>query len=58
MALMVLLGLGGLWWMLAVGAVVAAEACVPRGERLRVPLGVVLVGVGLLVLATGAAPGA
>ena len=58
MALMVLLGLGGLWWMLAIGAVVAAEACAPRGERLRVPLGVALVLAGLLVLAAGAPPGA
>jgi hypothetical protein len=54
---MAVLGLGGLGWMLAIGALAAVEACAAIGPRLRAPLGIALAGVGAAVLATGALPG-
>jgi predicted metal-binding membrane protein len=56
MAAMVVAGLGGIWWMAAVAAVAAAEACAAVGPRLRVPLGAALVAAGVLVLVTGVPP--
>ncbi len=50
MLLMFLVGTGGtLLWMLVLGAVIAVEKNVSWGRRIGVPLGVVLVGLGLTV---------
>lgn len=43
-------GVMNLWWMAALAAVAFVEQVVPRGDRLRVPLGVALVSAGLLAL--------
>jgi predicted metal-binding membrane protein len=50
MATTLVVGMSNLWWMLAVTAAVFVEQVVPRGHLLRVPLGVALVGAGLLAL--------
>ena len=39
-------------WMLALGALTAAEKNLPRGRQLSAPLGVVLLGWGGLILLT------
>ncbi len=57
MALMAL-GLAGPAWMLLLGGVMAAEAATPAGERIRVPLGVLLGVAALLALWAGPPPGA
>jgi predicted metal-binding membrane protein len=49
MLLMFAVGVGSLGWMLTVGAVMALEKNVPWGRRLSSPLGVVLVGSGVLI---------
>ena len=48
MLLMFVVGAGNLGWMLALGAVMAVEKNAPWGRRLSVPLGVLLVGWGLV----------
>lgn len=50
MALMLLPGLAGPGWMLLAGGVMAVEAATPLGPRLRIPLGILLLGSSLLVL--------
>jgi predicted metal-binding membrane protein len=45
------LGLMSIWWMAAIAAVVFAQKVAPFGQRLVLPAGVALVGVGLLVIA-------
>ena len=47
MATTLVVGMSNLWWMLAVTAAVFVEQVVPRGQRLRVPLGVGLIAAGL-----------
>ncbi len=49
MLLMFAVGLGNLGWMLALGAVMAAEKNMPWGRQLSAPLGGVLVGWGLVL---------
>jgi predicted metal-binding membrane protein len=44
MLVMFVVGTGSLGWMLALGAVMAAEKNLPWGRRLRTPLGIALVG--------------
>ena len=45
------LGLMSVWWMAAVAAVVFAQKVAPYGQRLVVPAGLALIGVGLIVIA-------
>ena len=45
------LGVMNLWWMVVVAAASFVEQVVPRGDRLRVPLGVALVSAGVLAWA-------
>lgn len=52
MLLMFAVGVGNLGFMLALGAVMAVEKNMPWGRRLSAPLGVALIGGGLLVLVT------
>ena len=52
MLLMFVVGTGSLGWMLALAAVMAAEKNLPWGARLRVPLGVGLLGWSAAVIAT------
>lgn len=52
MLLMFAVGIGNLGWMLALGAVMAAEKNLPWGRRISAPLGGALVGWGL-ILAVG-----
>jgi predicted metal-binding membrane protein len=54
MLLMVVVGIGNLAWMLMLGAIMAIEKNVSWGRRLSAPLGAFLVGVGLVLIATGA----
>lgn len=49
MLLMFVVGVGNLGWMLALGAVMAVEKNVPWGRRMSVPLGLVLVGWGVIL---------
>jgi predicted metal-binding membrane protein len=51
MLLMFAVGAGNLGWMLALGAVMAAEKNASWGRRLRVPLGIGLASCGLVLLA-------
>jgi len=53
MLLMFAVGLGNIGWMLVLGAIVAAEKNMPWGRRLSVPLGIVLVGSGLMLALAG-----
>jgi predicted metal-binding membrane protein len=57
MLLMFAVGTGNLGWMLALGTVMAIEKNMPWGRRLSAPLGLGLVALALIVIATGA-PGA
>lgn len=50
MLLMFAVGTGNLGWMLALGAVMAAEKNLPWGRRISAPLGGVLTGWGLIQL--------
>ena len=51
MLLMFVVGMGNIGWMLALGAVMAAEKNLPGGRRLSAPLGVALLGwAGAIVL--------
>ncbi len=47
MATMLAAGLMSAWWMAALGGVAFAEQVAPRGDRLRLPLGLALVGAGV-----------
>jgi len=49
MLLMFAVGLGSLGWMLVLGAVMAVEKNVSWGRKISVPLGVVLLGWGLIL---------
>jgi len=50
MWLMFVVGMGNLGWMLLLGTVMAAEKNLPWGQRLRQPLGGVLL-MGALIMA-------
>ena len=51
MLLMFVVGMGNVGWMLALGAVMAAEKNLPWGKRLSAPLGIALMGwAGAIVL--------
>jgi predicted metal-binding membrane protein len=52
MLLMFAVGVGNLAWMLALGAVMAAEKNLSWGRRLSAPLGVALLGWGAVLVAT------
>jgi predicted metal-binding membrane protein len=52
MLLMFAVGVGNLGWMLALGAVMAVEKNVPWGRRLSAPLGVLLLGWGVVLVVT------
>ena len=54
MLLMFAVGAGNLGWMLALGTVMAVEKNMPWGRRLSAPLGLGLLALGLIVIATGA----
>jgi predicted metal-binding membrane protein len=51
MLLMFVVSIGNLAWMLALGAVMAVEKNVSWGRRLTWPLGVLLVGIALVIVA-------
>jgi predicted metal-binding membrane protein len=53
MLLMFVVGLGNIGWMLVLGAVMAAEKNMPWGRRLSAPLGIVLIGSGLMLVLAG-----
>ncbi|MCG6944426.1 MAG: DUF2182 domain-containing protein [Deltaproteobacteria bacterium] len=50
MLLMFVVGTGSIGWMLALGAIMAIEKNMPWGRKLSAPLGVALIGVGLLIV--------
>jgi len=50
MLCMFVVGTGSLGWMLALGALMAAEKNMPGGARLRLPIGLGLIGAAVLVL--------
>jgi predicted metal-binding membrane protein len=52
MLLMFAVGVGNLGWMLAIGAVMAVEKNVPWGRHLSAPLGILLLGWGVVLVAT------
>ena len=54
MLLMFAVGTGNLGWMLALGTVMAVEKNMPWGRQISAPLGLGLVALGLVVIATGA----
>ena len=54
MLLMFAVGVGNIAWMLALGAVMTIEKNVPWGRKLSAPLGVFLVGWGLVLFAANA----
>ena len=47
MATMIAVGLTNMWWMALLAGVTFVEQVVPRGQKLRVPLGVGLLGAGI-----------
>ena len=49
MLLMFAVGLGSLGWMLVLGTVMAVEKNVSWGRKISVPLGVVLLGWGIIL---------
>ncbi len=53
MLLMFAVGVGNFGWMLVLGALMAIEKNLPWGRRISAPLGVVLVGWGVGLLAVG-----
>jgi predicted metal-binding membrane protein len=57
MLLMFAVGVGNIAWMLALGAVMAVEKNVPWGRRLSAPVGLLLLGFGLVLVVTGAVSG-
>ena len=50
MLLMFVVGTGSIGWRLALGAVMAIEKNMPWGRKLSAPLGVALIGLGLLII--------
>ncbi|MCA1719317.1 MAG: DUF2182 domain-containing protein [Actinobacteria bacterium] len=54
MLLMFAIGAGSLGWMLVLGAVMAVEKNMPWGRKISAPLGVLLLGWGLAVIASAA----
>ena len=48
MATMLAVGLTNLWWMAALTLAMAVEQAAPRGDRIRVPMGMALLAAGLL----------
>jgi predicted metal-binding membrane protein len=54
MLVMFAVGAGSLAWMLALGALMAAEKNLPWGRRISAPLGVALVIGGVIWLLSGA----
>jgi predicted metal-binding membrane protein len=53
MLLMFAVGMGNIGWMLVLGTVMAVEKNMPWGRRLSAPLGVALLGWGLILLLVG-----
>jgi predicted metal-binding membrane protein len=53
MLLMFVVGVGNIGWMLALGIVMAVEKNMPWGRRLSAPLGVILLGWGLILTLEG-----
>jgi predicted metal-binding membrane protein len=53
MLLMFAVGLGNIGWMLVLAAVMATEKNMPWGRRLSAPLGIVLIGSGLVLALAG-----
>ncbi len=53
MLLMFAVGVGNLAWMLVLAAVMATEKNMPWGRRLSAPLGIVLIGSGLVLALAG-----
>lgn len=53
MLLMIAVGVWNVGWMLALGAVMAVEKNVPWGRRFSTPLGVALLGWGLILVVLG-----
>lgn len=53
MLLMFVVGVGSIGWMLALGIVMAVEKNMPWGRRLSAPLGVILLGWGLILTLDG-----
>ena len=47
MATMLAVGVMHVWWMAALTAAVFIEQVVPRGDRIRMPLGIALILAGL-----------
>jgi predicted metal-binding membrane protein len=52
MLLMFVVGIGNLGWMLALGTVMAVEKNMPWGKKISAPLGIILVGWGLALVAS------
>ena len=50
MLLMFGVGAGSLGWMLVLGSVMAIEKNMPWGRKLSTPLGLVLIGAGLITV--------
>jgi predicted metal-binding membrane protein len=46
------IGAGSLGWMLMLGAVMAVEKNMPWGRKISAPLGVLLLGSGLILVAS------
>ncbi len=58
MLLMFAVGTGSIGWMLALGAVMAVEKNMPWGRKMSAPLGVALIGWGVMILLVHTWPGA
>jgi predicted metal-binding membrane protein len=56
MLLMFVVGAGNIGWMLALGTVMAVEKNMPWGKKLSAPLGVFLLGWGLIMVGQGLLP--
>jgi predicted metal-binding membrane protein len=54
MLLMFAVGVGNIAWMLVLAVVMATEKNMPWGRRLSAPLGIVLIGSGLILVLAGA----
>lgn len=53
MLLMFVVGMGSIGWMLALGTVMAVEKNMPWGKKLSAPLGLILLGWGLIMVLAG-----
>ncbi|MGH7800200.1 MAG: DUF2182 domain-containing protein, partial [Thermodesulfobacteriota bacterium] len=51
MLLMFVVGVGSLGWMFILAVLMSIEKNVPWGRRISTPLGIVLIGWGILLLA-------